>query len=78
MDKVVVDPTVLASLGGIGHSVELCDPSGRSVGIFVPLTDAVDYEGYECPLSKEELDEIERAGGGRPLAEILRDLERMA
>jgi len=35
------------------------------------------YEGVEVPVSEEELDQIEREGGGRSLAEIMADLERI-
>ena len=49
---------------------EIVDAAGNKLGRFTP-----EYVGYECPLSDEELDQIERRGGGRPLKDILRDLE---
>ena len=78
MDKLIVDTATLERLAKLDHGVQICDPSGRAIGWFQPVGDTEHYEGFECPLSPEELDQIEREGGGRPLADILRDLERQA
>ena len=78
MDKFLIDPATLGALPDLDHGVELCDLTGRALGWFVPVVAAADYDGYECPLSVEQLDAVERAGGGRPLADIVRDLERGA
>jgi hypothetical protein len=75
MDKIVLDPTTLTRFSNLDHQVELCDSSGRPVGWFVPATEHDDYVGYECPLSDEELDQIEKQGGGRRLSDVFRDLE---
>lgn len=75
MEKLIPDVATLAKLTALEHSVEFCDQSGRTIGWFLPVGAGADYEGYECPLSSEELERIEREGGGRPLAGILRDLE---
>ena len=76
MTKITLDPTALAKLSNIGHQVELCDTSGRTLGYFVPVVTATQYADSPCPVSEEELDRRERQGGGRTLAEILADLER--
>ena len=75
MTQIVIDDPLLHRLREVHDSCFLVDSSGNTVGTFVPNTDSSFYQGHECPLTKEELDEIEREGGGRPLAEILRDLE---
>jgi hypothetical protein len=77
MDKLILDPALLAKLTTLDHGVELCDPSGRSIGWFQPVVTAETYEGLEPPFSEEELRRAEQEGGGRPLSEILADLERM-
>lgn len=75
MEKIVLDPTTLTKFSSLNHQVELCDSLGRPVGWFVPREERDNYVGYECPLSDEELDQIEKQGGGRPLADVFRDLE---
>ena len=78
MEQLFVDPASLGPLANLDHGVQLCDKAGRPLGWFVPAQDEDDYVGYECPLTKEQIDEIAKAGGGRPLADILRDLEQMS
>ena len=34
---------------------ELFDSAGNRLGLFQPMSDEAAYEGYECPLSDEEL-----------------------
>jgi hypothetical protein len=46
------------------------------VGRFVPTVDHSECAELEPRVSEEELDRRERAGGGRPLANILADLEK--
>ncbi len=70
MDKLTVDPTTGAILAGLKHSVELFDASGQSLGWFHP------YGFYVPPFTDEELSESENEPG-RPLADILADLERL-
>ena len=67
---------LLEMLGGVTQSVELCDSTGRTLGVFMPRRTHHDYVGYESPLSPEEINRVRKEEGGRPLADILRDLER--
>jgi hypothetical protein len=76
MGHVILDRQSIAQLVCVTERVEVRDKSGQVLGYFVPLSAADDYDGYECPLSEEELDAIEREGGGRPLKDILADLEK--
>jgi hypothetical protein len=75
MDKLTVDRSLLEKLVKLNHGVELCDESGQTVGWFQPVAARLHYE---CPLSDEQLDQIEKQGGGRPLDDVLADLEKRA
>jgi len=55
--------------------LELCDARGRVLGHFIPVAPASGYKGVESPTSAAELDRRSRHESGRPLAEILRDLQ---
>ena len=57
------------------RAIEVCDTSGRRLGYFAPLATADDYRNARSEVSEDELDRRSLAGGGRPLADILRDLE---
>jgi hypothetical protein len=78
MTRVVLDDATLAKLVHVTQTVDLCDPKGRVIGRFVPIIDAARYVGREPDITEEELQRRERQGGGRPLAEIMRDLEKGA
>jgi hypothetical protein len=78
MGRITVDPTTLARLQGIGRTMELCDESGRVVGHFVPVLDTPIASGSEPQISEEEIQRRLQEGGGRPLADILKDLEKLA
>lgn len=56
---------------------ELYGPDGRLVGYFTPA-DEMKTINLDPGISEEELDARFAAGGGRPLADILRDLENRA
>jgi hypothetical protein len=73
MIRIVVDEAVKAQLLRAEEPCELVDGAGNKLGNFMP-----DYVGYECPYSDEHLKKIEQQGGGRPLKDILRDLEGRA
>ena len=76
MTKIVIDPTTAGQLSGVETSAELVDPSGNLLGYFSPKVDPSLYDQVEPPISEEELDRIEKEGGGRPLRDILDDLEK--
>jgi hypothetical protein len=75
MVRVTIDETFLSKLGGLDSPLELCDKTGRVVGHFIPQQDRSLYEGVECPVSDEELERRFREDSGRPLEDILHDLE---
>jgi hypothetical protein len=78
MTQIILDATTSGKLTGIEQSVELCDPSGKVLGRFVPLIDLSEWESVSPPVSEEELDRQERSGGKRyTTAEVLAHLEKL-
>jgi hypothetical protein len=59
MSKVVLDPPSLAKLRQAGGRVEVCDESGRTVGIFLSLLDRSLFDETEFSLTREELQRFE-------------------
>jgi hypothetical protein len=73
MIQIVVDETLKSQFLSATEPCVVFDAAGNKLGRFTP-----EYVGYECPLSEAELNSIQSQGGGRPLKEILRDLEHQA
>jgi len=78
MNKVVVDEELRKKLHNLTESLELCDENGRVLGYVTPAADKSLYNQVKSPLSEEELQKRMQEQGGRPLEEILRDLENKA
>jgi hypothetical protein len=77
MQRIVVDPSHW-TVFSLGDAAELCDDAGHVLGYFTPAVDRSVYEGVESPTSIDELLRRKQEGGGRPLVDILRDLESRA
>jgi hypothetical protein len=75
MNRIVIGDSLNQQFRSVADLCEVFDSSGNRLGLFQPDTQQTTYDGYECPLSDEELDRIEREGAGRPLADVFRDLE---
>ncbi len=79
MIPLTVKEEVAAVLGGYVDAVEVRDEQGRVLGHFVPYVTPQARDVYEHPEKYFDLAEAERASAekdqGRPLAEILRDLD---
>ena len=73
MQRVVLGVAAVELLRTIRSSTELCDADGNVVGIFTP-TAVSEYE-IEHPPSDEELNRIDRGFQGRPLDDILQELQ---
>ncbi len=73
--KITVDDVLRSRLHDFRLPLELCDESGKVLGYVTPAVDPSLYEGVDSLISEEELDRRSQAGGGRPLADILRELE---
>jgi hypothetical protein len=72
MIRIVVDESVKNQILLAGEACEVVDAAGNRLGSFLP-----EYERGVCPYSDEELEQAEREGGGRPLKDILADLEKL-
>jgi IS4 transposase len=78
MTRIVIDESTRRKLRDLREPLEVCDDSGRILAYLTPADDPSIYDELVSPTSEEELDRRSRAAGGRPLAEILTDLERRA
>jgi hypothetical protein len=78
MTRILLDPQLQAKLNGLNEPLELCDTDGHTVGHFLPhaVYQKMLYQIAEaaCPYTSEELARMENETGGRPLADIWRDL----
>lgn len=75
MSVTVNDPTLISQLL-TGDRVELQDASGRLLGVFIPDGLGRLPPGVTSPFSDEEMaDRRKEPKTGRPLADIIRDLE---
>jgi hypothetical protein len=78
MTQITVDPTLSSQLDELGQIVELCAPSGKVLGKFVPLIDLSEWEPVSPDVSEEELDRRERSNEKRyTTAEVLAFLEKL-
>ncbi len=75
MTKIVVDPRTRAQLHDLKETSQFVDESGRLLGVFTPN---VSPARLGPQISEEEIQRRLCQGGGRPLADILRDLEKQA
>lgn len=73
-----MDAALGAKLDAVPGAVELCDESGRTLGYFHPLPAEAHPSGRRTrsPFSDEDIERRRQEKGGRPLAEILADLNR--
>lgn len=77
MIRIAVDTPLGDKLRVAAEQVELCDANGQTLGLFLPLPAYADLVRPEdnCPYSAEELSRLHQQTGGRPLADILKDLQ---
>ena len=78
MTQIILDASVSSKLNDLTQPVELCDPSGRVLGRFVPLIDMTDWEPLSPDVSEEELERRVRSNEKRyTTAEVLAHLENL-
>jgi hypothetical protein len=78
MTQIILDASVSSKLSDQTQPVELCDPSGRVLGRFVPLIDMTDWEPLSPDISEEELEQRARSNEKRSTtAEVLAHLEKL-
>jgi hypothetical protein len=77
MTKVTIDPAIRAKLCNLVEPLELMDEDGHLLGFFSPTgVEARSlYENVEIPFSNEEVQRLKTQPPGRPLADILAELQ---
>ncbi len=75
MSITITDPALLAELRRASGVVELIDPQGNLIGELCLEGDGKLPPGVKSPFTDEQLAELRKQRGGRPLADILRDLQ---
>ena len=76
MSQIVLDSSSLAKLRAVTQPVEICDPSGRVWGRFLPQFDLSEWEIIGQELTQEELRTIERSNQKRyTTSEVIAHLE---
>jgi hypothetical protein len=76
MTKVVLESELETRLTGLDEAVEVCDHSGRLIGYFHPVgAGGVSLKDLS-PFSDEEIRHRCGEPGGRPLADIMQDLQQ--
>ncbi len=74
MSITITDPALLAQLAAASDPVEVRGPGGEYLGTFQPPPGKLPA-GFKLPISDEELERRRQCRDGRPLKDILRDLE---
>jgi hypothetical protein len=77
MSKVILDDDLRAKLNGLTETVEVCESTGRVLGFFVPRDEYLKdlYAKARAAVTDDEIERLRGQTGGRPLKEILKDLE---
>ena len=56
MTQIMLDSGLSKQLHSLGQAVELCDPTGKVLGRFVPAFDLAEWEPLSPEVSEGELD----------------------
>jgi hypothetical protein len=78
MTQITLNADAVAQLEQTRERAEVRDPAGRVIGYFEPLGGVTEAWDTEIPFTDEEIERFRAEPGGRPLEEILRDLEHRA
>ncbi|HVC95621.1 MAG TPA: hypothetical protein VND64_18150 [Pirellulales bacterium] len=77
MNQITLDASVSNKLNEFTVPIELCDPSGRVLGRFVPMIDPSEWEAVSPAAGEAELDRREQGNEERySTAEVLAYLEK--
>jgi hypothetical protein len=74
MNRIVIDDSMRDTCQQAVGPLEVYDRNGRVLGYFIGARDKLIYRLLDSELTEEEIQERIREGG-RPLDDILRDLE---
>lgn len=75
MEITITDPELLARFEQATTAVNIKAPDGRVLGQFVVENLYKLPPGVKSPFTEEQLQELRKHTTGRPLSDILRDLE---
>jgi hypothetical protein len=75
MTITITDPQLLAQLAAAQGVVERVDPTGRVVARTINDWPGKLPPGVVVPWTEDEMAEMQKQRSGRPLADIIRDLE---
>jgi hypothetical protein len=77
MIQIAVNDDLGAKLRETGERAELCDPTGKILGLFLPLQvyDNLVRPEDNCPFAPDELAQLHQQTEGRSLSDILKDLQ---
>ena len=72
MTRVVIDAQTWAKLSDPHELLELCDPSGKTLGYYQPAfrTGSIEGNQIQSPYTDDEIEERRRQSGGQSLAEF--------
>ena len=73
MTKVIIDNKTRAQFHDLKETLEFVDEAGNLLGLFTPN---IDVELLKPQIREDEINRRLAQGGGRPLSEILHDLEK--
>jgi hypothetical protein len=73
MSIYIVRDAVKMAFAKTETPLQICAADGTILGYFTPAKPG--KLNLECPISQDEMDRRVKAGGGRPLKDILRELE---
>lgn len=76
MSRVTIDDVLSAKLHALDQPAELCDPSGKVLGRFVPALDESKWEAVTPEASVEELDRRERSAEWHSTQDVLSRIAR--
>ena len=77
MSRIILDASVSNQLDNLSQMVDLCDPSGRVLGQFVPVFDPSEWEVVGPELSEEELNRREQSEESYSTLEVLAHLKSL-
>ncbi len=78
MTRVIVEDAFASQLDSCTSTVEVCDVSGKVLGMYFPASEAevAGYADIESPFSEDEIRRRVTSPGGSTLAEIWKRLEQ--
>jgi hypothetical protein len=77
MNEITLDAALASKLEGLTQPVQVCTPTGRVLGQFIPELDLSEWEPVEPDLSEEELAQREQSTEWYTTDEVIAHLESL-